>query len=168
VSFQPGDSPGDLERDSRIPDEMALYKMHENSVSDFVYVEAFGFLKDRRHVAGFESHRFSSTPEPAEQWKLQTVDLVGLLMHDGPVVYALSNLPRMDELREAPTRKLNALESVGLSGLRRGEDLFVRETAGQLRMLGAIRAAKQCTSCYGCERGDLLGAFSYTLRREGR
>jgi hypothetical protein len=165
---QPGASPGDLEREAHIPDDVRLYLMHESSVSDFVYAGGFGFFKDRGHVAGFESHRFSSTPEPDEPWKLQNVDLVGLLMHDEPVVYISSHLPRMDELREAPTRKLDTFESVGLPGLRRGDDLFVRETAGRLRMLGAIRATKQCTSCHDCERGDLLGAFSYTLRLEGR
>jgi hypothetical protein len=166
--LQPAGSPGDLERDAPVPDEEPFYQMHEDSVSDFAYAGGFGFFKDRRHVAGFEAHRFSSTPESVGPWQLQTVDLVGLLLRDEPVVYVSSHLPRMDELREAPTRKLDALESVGLSGLRRGDDLFVRETGGRLRMLGAIRATKQCTACHGCERGDLLGAFSYTLRRDGR
>jgi hypothetical protein len=27
---------------------------------------------------------------------------------------------------------------------------------------------KQCVSCHGGERGDLLGAFSYSLRRQPR
>jgi hypothetical protein len=163
-------SPGELERETRVLDELPLdlHWMHENSVSDFAHAGGFGFFKDRRHVAGFEPHRFSSTPESVEPWRLQTVDLVGLLMHEEPVVYVSSHLPRMDELREAPTRPLDAFESVGLSGLRRGDHLVVREKAGRLRMLGGIRAAKQCMSCHGCERGDLLGAFSYTLRRDGR
>ena len=33
-----------------------------------------------------------------------------------------------------------------------------------LRMLGAIRAANQCVACHAAERGQLLGAFSYTLQ----
>ncbi len=33
-------------------------------------------------------------------------------------------------------------------------------------MLGAVRSAKQCVKCHGGSRGDLLGAFSYTLRAE--
>ena len=32
--------------------------------------------------------------------------------------------------------------------------------AGRVRVLGAIRAAKQCIDCHGGGRGDLLGAFS--------
>ena len=32
------------------------------------------------------------------------------------------------------------------------------------RMFGALRATKQCLKCHDAARGDLLGAFSYTLR----
>ena len=31
------------------------------------------------------------------------------------------------------------------------------------RMLGSLRAAKQCLDCHTASRGDLLGAFSYAL-----
>jgi len=89
---------------------------------------------------------------------------VGLLLHAEPVVYVSEHLPRMDEQREAPTRPLDRFEASALEGLRRGEDILVQETAGNLRMLGAIRNAKQCIECHGGERGDLLGAFSYSLR----
>jgi hypothetical protein len=84
------------------------------------------------------------------------------------VAYLSDNLPRMDELREAATRPLDVFETAGLASLRGGEDLFVRESADGLRMLGAVRSLKQCVNCHGGERGDLLGAFSYTLRRGER
>jgi hypothetical protein len=78
------------------------------------------------------------------------------------VAYVSANLPRMEELRDAPTRPLDPFEVVGLEALRGGKDLFARGTDKQARMLGAIRATRQCLQCHG---GDLLGAFSYTLRR---
>jgi hypothetical protein len=71
----------------------------------------------------------------------------------------------MEELRDAPTRSLDPFEAEGLEALRGGKDLFVRGTDKQARMLGAIRATRQCLQCHGGDRGDLLGAFSYTLRR---
>jgi hypothetical protein len=71
----------------------------------------------------------------------------------------------MEELKGAPTRPLDAFESSGLTRLRRGDFLVVGEGKGHLRLLGVIRAVRQCVTCHGCERGDLLGAFSYTLRR---
>ena len=57
-----------------------------------------------------------------------------------------------------------ALEADGLDALRKGDELFVRDH----RMLGAVRATKQCLECHGGNRGDLLGAFSYTLRPAGK
>jgi hypothetical protein len=145
-----------------------FYGMHESGVVDFVNPRGFGYVKDRRHVAGFQSHQFSEPPEPAKHWELQSVDLVGVLMHEEPVAYISAHLPRMDELREAPTRSLDPFESAGLADLRSGEDLYIRDAEGGARMLGAIRAVRQCTSCHGYERGDLLGAFSYMLRQAER
>jgi hypothetical protein len=102
-------------------------------------------------------------PGKVERWDLQTLDLVGLLLHEQPVGYVSVNLPRMDELRDAPTRPPDDFEATGLEGLRRGEDLFVRESADCRRVLGAVRSTRQCLSCHGGERGDLLRAFSYTF-----
>jgi hypothetical protein len=86
-------------------------------------------------------------------------------MHEEPVAYVSEHLPKMDELREAPTRALDNFEEMGLKQIQRGEDLYARESGSTLRLLGAIRATKQCTTCHACDRGDLLGAFSYTLKR---
>ncbi len=141
--------------------------MHLKGAADFVHPKGFGYFKDRRHVAGFQPHQFSKPPEPPQRWALKTLDLVGLVVHDEPVAYISANLPRMDELRKAPTRPLDAFEAAGLAALSRGDDLFVRDTAdGRRRMLGAVRSVTQCLSCHGGERGELLGAFSYTLAPE--
>jgi hypothetical protein len=135
-------------------------------VLDFVHPNGFGYFKDRQNVAGFQSHHFSTNVDTGKQWRLHGLDLVGLLIHPKPVAYVSENLPRMDELRAAPTRELSAFESTGLKTLRDGEELYVRETPdGSVRMLGALRALKQCINCHGCARGDLLGAFSYELSK---
>jgi hypothetical protein len=152
----------------RTPDTDPLYDLHWNSLTDFVHPEGFGYVRDRGHVAGFQVHQFSRTPKPGESWRLQTLELVGLALHDAPVVYVSPHLPRMDELREAPTRPPDAFEAAGLESLRSGEDLVVGGTADGLRMLGSLRSTEQCLACHGGERGDLVGAFSYTLRRATR
>jgi len=72
----------------------------------------------------------------------------------------------MSELGHATTRPLDKFEERGLAELVRGEDLYIRDIDGICYMVGAIRAVKQCQTCHGCERGDLLGAFSYSLYRE--
>jgi hypothetical protein len=147
-------------------DADGLLSLHQGRVVDFVNADNFGFMKDRRHVAGFQEHQISQTPTPSEPWTLQTLDLIGVALHEEPVAYVSEYLPRMDELRAAPTRSLDDFEAAGLTALERGEELFVRDRGGERRMLGAIRAARQCLACHGDERGDLLGAFSYRLTQD--
>jgi hypothetical protein len=171
---QPGDrsplalSGGEGEMKKPSHDTGGLLLLHEDNLVDFANAEGFGYFKDRGHVAGFQSHRFSRAPEPSTGWRVQTLNLVGLVLHDEPVAYVSAHLPRMDELGEAPTRPLDVFEGAGLKALEQGEDVFVRETDKGMRMLGAVRAAKQCVKCHGGERGDLLGAFSYTLEHADR
>jgi hypothetical protein len=146
----------------------ALLTMHDNNDVDFVNTLGIGYFRDLRHVAGFEPHQFQKAApfNTPEHWKLQRIELVSLLKHEEPGVYVSEHLPRMQELGDAKTRPLDGFETSALDALVRGQDLQVLETESQIRMLGSIRAAKQCLSCHSVERGDLLGAFSYRLRRE--
>ena len=130
---------------------------------DFVYPNGWGYVKDRQHVAGFRSHQFSKVPEPSGNIQVASVELIGWL-RGKPVAYVSENLPAMNELRNAPTRPLDSFEEEGLAALRSGKELFAKPSDGGERLLGAIRATKQCIECHGGQRGDLLGAFSYQLR----
>jgi hypothetical protein len=169
VPLQPGArftsmwSPGEQNRLSARA-EVQLSRMLEDSIVDFVNPQGFGYVKDRRHVAGFETHRFSQVPAPANDLKIQTLELVSLLLHDEPEVYESSHLPRMDQVHDMRTRPLDRFESFALGSLRQGEDLYTTQSAEGVRLLGAIRSVEQCVACHGGERGALLGAFSYTLR----
>jgi hypothetical protein len=142
----------------------ALRTMHLNSIIDFVNPEAFGLIISRQKVAGFLPHQFYSVPQ-AKEWNVQTVELLGLLMHEEPVIYVSDELPNMENARTMPTRPLNVFETAGLKRLQEGDDLFVRETNDDIRMLGAVRSIAKCVQCHGGERGELLGAFSYSLQR---
>jgi hypothetical protein len=153
----------DLERPYGGAKMNSLQGLHFGGLADFVNVKGFGYVKDREHVAGFRSHQFSKRPDGDEPPRVKRLELVSLLMHDDPVVYVSKDLPRMSELKKAVTRTLSDFEAKGLGELQSGEDLFVRETPDSILMLGAIRSVKQCTKCHGGERGDLLGAFSYSL-----
>jgi hypothetical protein len=139
---------------------------HEDNAIAFLNPLDFGYVKDREHVAGFRPHQFGRKPDAPKRWQVERLELVGLLKYDEPVVYLSDYLPKMDELRDAPTRPLDAFEQEALTALRGGEDLMVRDGSDRMRMLGSLRAAKQCLRCHQVERGDLLGAFSYRLARE--
>jgi hypothetical protein len=144
-------------------DELDLLTLHRKGTVDFVNPLGFGFVKDRRHVAGFVPHAFSEVPDSARRWRVERLDLIGLLLHPEPVAYVSEKLPAMDELRGAPTRPLDGFETAGLEAIRTGQTLHVGTDGNRARMVGAIRSAKQCVDCHGGQRGDLLGAFSYTL-----
>lgn len=150
------------------PDQRTDFdRMHAGGLFDFVNPEGWGYVRSRREVAGFLPHAFSRVPEvPA--WRVERVELVGLLKHAAPVVYQSERLPAMADLADAPTRPLDAFEAVGLEAIRRGDDGFAGRRGDEVRFVGAVRSASACVGCHGGDRGDLLGAFSYRLRPAAR
>lgn len=155
----------DVSREPVNLDVETLNLIHHWNTYYGINAPGFGFVKSRKQVAGFQSHRFDGAFDK-EPWKVRRVELVGLLLDKTPRVYVTAGLPRMDEVRKVPTRQLDLFESTGLAKLQAGDFVFIREGSDGIRMLGAIRSAKQCIKCHGGERGDLLGAFSYSLHRE--
>jgi hypothetical protein len=143
-----------------------VYDSHEMNLDTFFGRFDFGYARDRDHVAGFRPHQFRKEADAPPRWKVERLDLVGLLKYDEPVVYLSEHLPAMDELRDAPTRSLDAFENASLTALRGGEDLMVQDRPDRMRVLGSIRAVKQCLHCHHAERDELLGAFSYRLARD--
>jgi hypothetical protein len=71
----------------------------------------------------------------------------------------------MEQICRGKTRTLDLFEEAALPALRDGDDLFIASRGEMVRMLGAVRATKTCQQCHDAGVGDLLGAFSYTLRR---
>ncbi len=138
---------------------------HLANVLHFVNLLDFGYVRDRQQVAGFRAHAFHKKPTAPKEWRIERLELVGILKHDEPVVYVTPNFPRMQEVGDHPTRPLDAFEKESLTALTEGKDLIVQEDAARLRMFGSIRAVKQCINCHSVERGELLGAFSYQMSR---
>lgn len=71
----------------------------------------------------------------------------------------------MDELENAATRPLDRFEAEALEQLRRSEDVVVESGVNKIRLIGSLRAGKDCLDCHSVQRGKLLGAFSYDLYR---
>lgn len=99
------------------------------------------------------------------EWRISKLELVSLLKFPEPRVYLSRNLPNMKELNGAPTRPLDTFEKAGLHRIREGEDIVIESDIDEIRMIGAVPAAWQCVACHSVRRGDLLGAFSYSLHR---
>ena len=151
---------------SEDPATAAALMQHETNVLHFANTKKFGYVRDREHAAGFLPHEFIDEPAGFRSWKIQKLELISLLKFDEPAVYISNELPKMKDLKDAKTRPLDSFESQALTALRHGDDLQVQSSPDSIRMLGSIRALKQCIQCHSVERGDLLGAFSYQLRPE--
>lgn len=154
---------------SAAPSRPKLEALHASGAEQFVGPERRGYAKNREHVVGFEPHRFEKLPAldagGSVEWRLVKLELVSLLKHAEPRVYVSTHLPRMDELKDAPTRPLDGFEGANLPLLRTASDTVVVEELNSVRMLGAVRADKTCLECHNVARGELLGAFSYVFRR---
>lgn len=125
----------------------------------------------------------------AKSWRIEIIDLVGLLEPDNPVVYdthkvLMSHLkfgpdgkpvqPPAKKFEQGPNGKLlpaNArvpdfFELAGIERIKAGANLFVRHKDNVIRMLGPLHATTQCLKCHeDYKEGDVLGALSYTIRR---
>lgn len=163
-------------RESSLPSVEGLGLLHVDGVYDFASPESMGLISRRRVAAGFQAHHFTRmpgseelvSPTTNERWLITRLELVSLLKQGKPAVYVSDHLPRMAELQHARVRPLTPFEDDALKLLRKGEDTAVAANANQIRMVGAIRAAKQCLRCHTAERGELLGAFTYHLQRDAR
>ena len=148
------------------PPTKAMNYAHRIAVAEFLHVPGFGLVKDRQRVYGFEPHGFRERSEslPFGAMTVDRVELVSLLLHGEPAVYVSERLPTMAGVRDFPTRPLDDFETESLKLLRAGEDLTSATGHDVTLAFGSIRSAKQCVTCHGGQRGDLLGAFSYKLR----
>jgi hypothetical protein len=148
----------DLEKQPNV-DAKEIERLHLISMMTFATPALAG-----KKTTADKGHVVANLKLPSN-WRLHSLGLVGLLLHKQPVVYTTTNEVRMQDLARTKKRAIDFLEEAGLDDLRRGEDFYVREKDGELRMLGAIRATQQCMKCHDVERGHLLGAFSYTMTK---
>mgnify|MGYP007059386998 CR=1 FL=1 len=156
-----------------LSETMTLWSRHRLGYLDFVFPKGYGYARDPDLVAGFLSHRMSASPELAtndDVLETARIELISLLKHSTPRVYLSDHLPNMNQLRDKHimTRELDWFEAEALRVLQNGKMLHAQANGQEVRMLGAIRAAKQCLQCHGVQRGELLGAFSYRLHRANR
>lgn len=161
-------SPGELSLETKLEHRADLARIHHESLRDF----ASPTQKDEPMV------KFRARPlddgdllqdemkklMKEKDWDIKTLDLMGVVKHEHPVIYVSDKLPKMKELDKVPTRHLDFFEQAGLEELKKDDDQFIRSRDGTIRMLGAIRAKSECLSCHQGAEGTLLGAFSYTLR----
>lgn len=191
-SFLPNGSAGESNQQfTPLPPESSLRQMHRDSLEDFFEPGRMGYVKDRQHVAGFTSHRFTRMPgteqpsrgemfrqptseevlrPPRESWRLRwaivKLELIGILRHSQPVAYVSDHLPQLDELSKYRVRDLTDFEESALAQMQSGENCVIDDQPDQILMVGSLRASEDCLQCHRVPQGTLLGALTYELRRE--
>ena len=149
-------------------DANGLQMLHQKHVDQFANTQDFGVerMPIMHHFSNFAETW--TAQEDGSRWQVKSYHLVGILKADPPVVYLTNGPIRMFNSQDPSNRRaLDAFERSRLPNLRAGEDLAIdRSDSNRIRMLGAIRAAKNCAECHQVPEGSLLGAFSYELQRQ--
>lgn len=143
---------------------------HVFAYRDFFHPSSLGSATENpQHYTGFKPHSIFNAPTSVQwsgQYALENLELIGMLLHEKPVVYETDGLPNMETITAGliPSRELTHFEAESLGKLQNGESLVIENEGEQLRMVGALRAIDQCSDCHQSNPGDLLGAFSYEFR----
>ncbi|MDZ4684822.1 MAG: hypothetical protein SH850_06990 [Planctomycetaceae bacterium] len=177
-SSDPGSLPAWTEFPATLPPNSAeLHDLHRQGQLSFVDPRSLGFVDVRQAVpmtqaVGFQAHAFRTRPQLPSigtsrvQWQVTEVELVSLLKETSPAVYQSDHLPNLEHIshNDVPLRPLDAFETSALSRLQHGEDVVIDDHPGEIRVLGSLRAVRQCLDCHSVNRGTLLGAFTYRLQ----
>ncbi len=152
--------------------------LHQTVAFDFLNLGKTGYVRDRRHVAGFQPHsptdltstidnqRSCGQPKvEVSHWQLTRLELVSLLRHSPPRVYVADSLPAMDQLDQFEHRAVTEFEETSLPKLYTEADVVTEQGDDRILMLGALRASQDCLACHQGNQGKLLGAFSYEFAR---
>jgi hypothetical protein len=162
-----------------------LRVFHAQNEINFVQMqEDFGFARMRRLPSEF-AYFLKRETEPGKIVKnglvppsieltgdiylLKRRELIGLLLRSRPTVYESPNIissngwSSMKMPADTKSREPDAVETAALEGMKKGNDITVHEETNLVRIIGSLRARKECINCHDCKENDLLGAFSYRL-----
>jgi hypothetical protein len=136
--------------------------MHDMYVHRFEGLQGFG-LSRMLQPPMFD--RSGVLDDGKTQYSLDSIELVGLLKLDTPVVYMPTRHGDRPQPEGFKSRTLTNFEKDSLAAFRQGQDMASADGDKALRCVGALRAKDSCLRCHKDRSvGDLLGAFTYTLR----
>lgn len=140
-------------------------EMHDDYVRRFESAAGFGMSRMLRPPM---LDRSGTLETGRSRYSIEAIELVGHLQTDAPTVYV--PISHDAALRSSfGSRDLTNFEKSALAKLTAGNQLVGTEddgSGGTLAVVGALRAKETCLKCHGSRKaGDLLGAFTYRLRR---
>ena len=139
--------------------------MHDYYVRRFELSDGFGLsrtvqlpMRDRTGVLQLAGKRYS----------IERLELVGLLNGPEPIVYEPLRHKLPFNRTDFRSRQLSSFEQQALATLRKGQAVERSRSTDTdtVEIVGALRGDGACLKCHKtAKEGDLLGAFSYRLRR---
>lgn len=139
-------------------------QMHDDYVRRFESAVGFGMS---RMIRPAMRDRTGTLEDGRHKYNLDSVELVGRLQLGTPAVYVPGGHdPSI--LSSFGSRDLTGFEQTAVAALRRGKELVAQDDdgSGAIACVGAVRAKAECLKCHAQRQaGDLLGAFTYRLRR---
>ena len=138
-------------------------EMHDTYVARFVSTPGFGLS---RMATPPMLRRDGMLEFGRKSYSIDSVELVGLLQKETPVVYVPARHGMKVDDTTFTSRELTAFEKGAIAGFRSGKDLASTsdEQAATLACIGSLRADASCLNCHRSKKvGDLLGAFTYRL-----
>ena len=141
-----------------------LEEMHAYHVERFVESEGFGVSR----IMPPEWLRGITVDDTT--FTVVDLELITLMATAGEPPFVHAGHPgRVLRGEAVPMRPLKPIESDAIGHMRRGAKVaLVAEPDGTPRVVGALRARKECVDCHASEgvvEGELMGAFSYRLKR---
>jgi hypothetical protein len=103
-----------------------------------------------------------------QRYSIERLELVGLQSGPKPIVYAALRHKLPFDRTDFQSRQLSSFEQRALDRLRKGRT--VERSRGvdpdTVEVMGALRGDGTCLKCHkNTKEGELLGAFTYRLRR---
>ena len=138
--------------------------MHDDYVRRFESAAGFGMSRMLRPPM---LDRGGTLDTGRSRYAIEALELVGHLQTDAPAAYVPAAHDASLRL-SFDSRALTSFETTALAALRAGNQLVSNDdgSGGAQAVMGALRAKESCLKCHGSRKaGDLLGAFTYRLRR---
>ncbi|HYG76685.1 MAG TPA: DUF3365 domain-containing protein [Planctomycetota bacterium] len=131
-----------------------------------VYVSPY-LASDRLWFEWISNEQSAATPGDQSRKKLlathEEKPVMERVSATGKMVTRIAKAPKMNQFRNTPTRAPDEFETKALEQLKRGDHVAWQMDKDGVRMVGALRATKDCMACHEVKEGALLGALAYRL-----
>ena len=135
---------------------------HNYYIKEFVKAPSFG---DSR-IPEIDMSRFKTLTVGVDRFRVGKMELLSVTDRKTPTLWLYDHVVNraMIKNKTLKKRKLNEIEMKKFKQLKDGKTFVTAKEGGAQILMGVLRAEVGCIRCHeDYEKGDLMGAFKYTL-----